>query len=201
MYCRKCKYHLRDLPEHRCPECRRPFDPHDPRSYLSGLKPWWRPDPRRWLYVWLLPILWTLCSWINFSYPGDEYAGWGFGSLAGVWVLFVIGGNTINNLLLPVLIAGAMTMSVAGWIMDRLRVPLIVWGTVLFIAAGTICTTELLSFPSIQRAISKNGSLQTYIFPSVNLGMYVAVLSMLAITGTYRLVKWRYGHQRPDPRA
>ena len=33
MRCLSCHYDLRNLPEHRCPECGRAFDPNDPRTY------------------------------------------------------------------------------------------------------------------------------------------------------------------------
>ncbi len=35
MRCKRCGYDLRDLGEHRCPECGRPFDPQRPRTWLS----------------------------------------------------------------------------------------------------------------------------------------------------------------------
>jgi hypothetical protein len=34
MRCLGCHYDLRDLTEHRCPECGRAFDPSDPKSYF-----------------------------------------------------------------------------------------------------------------------------------------------------------------------
>src|SRR5262245_45460345 len=39
MRCLSCKYDLRNLPENRCPECGRVFDPSDSRT--------WLPPPRR----------------------------------------------------------------------------------------------------------------------------------------------------------
>lgn len=33
VYCLSCKYDLRNLNEHRCPECGRPFDPGDDRTF------------------------------------------------------------------------------------------------------------------------------------------------------------------------
>jgi hypothetical protein len=32
---RDCNYPLRDLPQPRCPECGRAFDPHDPGMMLN----------------------------------------------------------------------------------------------------------------------------------------------------------------------
>jgi hypothetical protein len=37
MRCLTCKYDLRKLAEHRCPECGRVFDPSDPNSF--GIEP------------------------------------------------------------------------------------------------------------------------------------------------------------------
>ncbi len=38
MRCLGCGYNLRGLPENRCPECGRTFDPDDPQSYVSKLR-------------------------------------------------------------------------------------------------------------------------------------------------------------------
>ena len=38
MYCAGCEYDLRGLPESRCPECGRTFDPRDSRTFLHSPK-------------------------------------------------------------------------------------------------------------------------------------------------------------------
>ena len=35
MYCRRCRYVLDSLSDHRCPECGRPFDPANRRTYRT----------------------------------------------------------------------------------------------------------------------------------------------------------------------
>jgi hypothetical protein len=35
--CLSCKYDLRNLGEHRCPECGRAFDPDDPATFVSPI--------------------------------------------------------------------------------------------------------------------------------------------------------------------
>ena len=52
--CLHCSYILDGLPENRCPECGRPFDPHDPRTYQLGHR---RPFLQRWANP---PPLWNL---------------------------------------------------------------------------------------------------------------------------------------------
>ncbi len=39
--CRGCGYILEHLPEPRCPECGRAFDPDDPRTYVRGVQRGW----------------------------------------------------------------------------------------------------------------------------------------------------------------
>jgi len=66
MYCLQCRYNLRDLPEHRCPECGRRFDPNDPESYDPN--PVRRTDPFKILtyvaaYPLLVPVL-LFATWL-----------------------------------------------------------------------------------------------------------------------------------------
>ena len=41
MRCSGCSYDLRGLPENRCPECGRPFDPGSPDTYVAKLRSSW----------------------------------------------------------------------------------------------------------------------------------------------------------------
>jgi predicted amidophosphoribosyltransferase len=61
-YCSNCGYVLDGLPENRCPECGRPFDPDDPRTFRTArsYNRWrWhvllRPSPLGYLLYFLLP--------------------------------------------------------------------------------------------------------------------------------------------------
>jgi hypothetical protein len=38
MYCLSCGYDLRGLPENRCPECGRAFDPNKPTTYITRVE-------------------------------------------------------------------------------------------------------------------------------------------------------------------
>jgi len=61
MFCRQCGYNLYGLPENRCPECGKAFDPHDPKTYWRHASSLSR---RRWanrIVVALFALL-ILCS-------------------------------------------------------------------------------------------------------------------------------------------
>ena len=145
----------------------------------------WRP---RWLFVWLLPVVWTSVAWTNFYYPGDEYGSFVAGSLAGVWIALVVQmSGSPANMLPPLLMAGALTVAVAGLLMDLLRVRWTAWIVLWLGAAMLLFAWSFGSFASVERAISKNGSIQAYILPSINLGLYFASITMLLGAGAYRL--------------
>ncbi|HVW36999.1 MAG TPA: hypothetical protein VHB99_06830 [Pirellulales bacterium] len=147
----------------------------------------WR---RRWFFVGYLPIVWTTVAWSNFFHPGDEYGGFAASSLAGLWILLVFdfSGN-INHALPPVLLAGAATVSVFGWLLDKLRAPRPQWGVLFAIVAVSLFCWSFFSFPSVERALAKNGSYEAYILPSMNFGLYAATLGTLAGTGIFRLAQ------------
>lgn len=135
-----------------------------------------------WFYVISVPVLWMAVSAINFHYPGDEYGGWGVGSLPGLWILPIVGTSGSPSRLVPyVLAAGGMVMATLGWAMDGLRTPLIPWAIVTAIAAGLFGAWALAPFPSWERAIAKNGSIQAYILPSFNLGLLSSTVLMIMV--------------------
>jgi hypothetical protein len=70
-FCLSCGYPLNQLPEHRCPECGRAFDPANPRTLSLGypLKSW-----QRWL---LKPIGWPNVA-VNRPSAEVEYARCGY---------------------------------------------------------------------------------------------------------------------------
>ncbi len=146
--------------------------------------------PQR-LCVWLLPVIWTAVAWTNFAYPGDEYGGFAVGSLAGIWILRLIQFTSDPLHMLPlVLVAGAATVAVAGFLMDKLRVPWAPWIVLMLGAATAFFLRWFGSFPSVERALSKNGSYEAYVLPSINMGLYAATITMLVGTGLYRLTQW-----------
>lgn len=153
----------------------------------------------RWFYVWLMPLMWTLISWANTYFPGDEYALAGLGAMAGLWILFIV-ENTGGfwNVFWKVLVAGAVTMAVAGLVLDLLRAPRRLWAAGLVIAAIAICVLMIASYGSYEKAMGKHGSLLAYVFFSLNTGLYASSALLLVVMLIARIWKRPYlpGHCR-----
>lgn len=71
-------------------------------------------------YIWLLPLLWGVCSYIHHSYPGDENAMWLISSVAGLWIAPLVFFAHASKVMIAVYIAiaGAMVMGGVGFVMD-----------------------------------------------------------------------------------
>ena len=139
---------------------------------------------KKYLFVWLLPLVWVVCSLLSFIFPGDEYALYGISSFVGVWIVLVVDlPGDIHSPVFPLAIAvtGSVIMACFGLILTKLRVNIKLWLVLYTISAIAILVLTISSFPSLDRAIRKNGSLFAYIFYSMNMAMYTAVF--LSITG------------------
>lgn len=142
-------------------------------------------------FVWLLPVLWGACSLLHYHFPGDEYWMYAISSFAGFWIALITKVGDSNNPMFPILIAvaGAIVMAGVGWFMDWMRIWKKLWVIIFAICAIGIFAISILSFPSIERALQKNGSLWAYILFSFNIGMYLSVILAVNLTSIARL--WR----------
>jgi hypothetical protein len=138
-------------------------------------------NPPHRFFLLLVPIAWMMLSAISFRYPGDEYGLWGFSSIAGTWAILVapsffstLSGDHPRDLLPWVLAVGFFSTAIPAYLLDRFRAPripfLIVWATATFL----LTINAIGQHESYQRAMSKNGSLQAYIYAS----------SVITLTGT-----------------
>jgi hypothetical protein len=99
-------------------------------------------------------------------------------SIAGSWIAFIISFGDIHNPVIPISIAltGAIVMALIGFLMDQVRIRKAIWAILFVVAALVIFVISIKSYPSIERALSKNGSWWSYIFFSVNVGLYFGIL-------------------------
>ena len=143
------------------------------------------------VYIWILPLLWASCSLIHFQFPGDEYGMYGISSIAGLWIAFIVRLGDQHNPMFPVAIAlaGAIVMSVIGFLMDRIRIRKTIWAILFVVAALAVFVMSIKSYPTIERALSKNGSWWAYVFFSLNVGLYFSVLLSFLVKGLECVLK------------
>jgi hypothetical protein len=134
-------------------------------------------------YVWVLPLVWGVFSLAQSRFPGDEHGFYIVSALPAAWAaLFLLLGQVPKETIPTcVFLAGAPVMAGIGWGMDRLRIRKILWAVLYLIGAGAVLSAVLGSFPSIERAVGRNGSLWAYLLLAANVGLYLsAVLSVVA---------------------
>jgi len=150
----------------------------------------------RHLLVWLVPALWTACAFGSWRHPGDEYGLLCVSMLVSIWLVILIHSNNLSQAILPLIAAGALPMAVFGFLLDRLPVSRRLWEAVYIVASVALFAWGLLLFPSLERAIAKNGSISAYAFCAANLGMYVSALTCLG--GGAVLWLWRWFRRRKE---
>jgi len=150
---------------------------------------------RTWLLAWLVPALWLANSYVSSEHPGDEYGMFFVGALAGSWLVMIFGdAGTVQQAMFRVILIGTVVMAVMGLLLTLLRASRVLWIATLVLVAAAIVTQSLLSYPSLQRAISKNGSITAYVCLGVNFGSYVATVVSLLVAIPMRLLE-----RRPRP--
>lgn len=145
---------------------------------------------RKHIFVWLLPFLWAVCSVMSFRFPGDEYGLYAISSMVGTWIVMVVdmpGDIHHPAFWISITVTGAIIMSLAGLVLSLLRAKIKLW-LILYIAAAVLFFAVALSgYPSIERALSKNGSLWAYIFSSLNMGLYASVVLCGIVSGIVQI--------------
>ena len=143
----------------------------------------------RHFFVWFVPSLWSLCALGSWHHPGDEYGMFCGSVLVSLWLVFVMEFGHLSEVYLVLIADGALTMTIFGWLLDRLPVSRRLWVAVYVGASTALFAWGLLSFPTLKAAISKNGSISAYAYCAANLSMYLTVTLFLA-SGTIRWL-WR----------
>jgi hypothetical protein len=143
----------------------------------------------RHLLVWLVPSLWSVSAFGSWHHPGDEYGLFCLSILASLWLVFLLDFGHLSEVYLLLLAAGALPMAVFGFVLDRLPVSRRFWVTIYIVVSIVLFVWGLSSFPSLERAIAKNGSISAYVYCAANLGLSVSVLACLG--GGTLLWLWR----------
>jgi len=143
----------------------------------------------RHLLVWLVPSLWSICAFGSWHHPGDEYGMFCVSVLASIWLAFFLDIGHLSEVYLLLIAVGALPMAGFGFILDRLPVSRRLWSAFYIVASVGWFVWMLWQFPTLEKAIAKNGSISAYAFCGANLGMYGSVLLFL-VGGTIMWL-WR----------
>lgn len=147
---------------------------------------------RQVFFVWALPLIWCIASYAHSYHTGDEHAMYVLSCIAGTWIHFFFRiSDNVHDVAFRLLtsMTGAVIFAIAGTIMDLIRSKPFRWAIVFMTAMLLIFGSMLRSYPSLQRAISKNGSLWTYILSATVLALYVSVILCVLGNGVGRLWK------------
>jgi hypothetical protein len=110
--------------------------------------------------------------------------------MVGTWIVMVVdmpGDIHHPAFWISITVTGAIIMSLAGLVLSLLRAKIKLW-LILYIAAAVLFFAVALSgYPSIERALSKNGSLWAYIFSSLNMGLYASVVLCGIVSGIVQI--------------
>jgi hypothetical protein len=147
----------------------------------------------KYFLLWFVPLLFAVFSMLSFKYPGDEYGLWAYSSIAGTWIWFIIPPFSMQSFITPVVTAliGALVITLPALLLVKLRVNIKLWFVIFVICATLVFISSIKSYPTIEKALSKNGSWQAYIFASINIGIYLSILLAAISTIVIKLVKKR----------
>lgn len=154
----------------------------------------------RGFFLLVVPILWSFASVIHFRFPGDEYGLWVISSIAGSWALMVV--PNIGDIHQPwirssVAGAGALVMAAFGGVLCWLKVRILFWLVLWTISALTWLGFMLSGYPSLERALAKNGSWWAYLLSAAMMAAYTAMLISVAV-GIFQLFLRRMA-RKPTP--
>lgn len=137
-----------------------------------------------WFYLLGVPLGWAGVSLLHFRWPGDEYAMWAISSMAGVWVLlFAPNVGDIHQWWVrgAVALVGFLVMGGAGWLVYWLKVRVRIWLAVWLSSVVGWLGFMLMQYPSIERALAKNGSWAAYLCTAILMAVNSATI--LGIVG------------------
>jgi hypothetical protein len=157
----------------------------------------------RWFYWLILPFAWAGCSLLHFHFPGDEYALWAISSMAGSWVfIFMPNIGDIHQPAIRLLVAGvgALMLAGAGVLLDWLRVRWWVWTMLWLTTSLAWLAFTLGQYPTLERALAKNGSWWAYLFSATLMGCYSALL-LSALGGGFKRLRQKLQAKRESHTA
>lgn len=149
-------------------------------------------------FVWLVPLVWSICAFGSYHHPGDEYGLFIVTILPSIWLAVFLEFTHLSEVCLLLIAAGALPMAAFGFILDRFAVCRRLWTLFYVGLSAGLLSWGLLEFPSLNAAIAKNGSVSAYAFCAANLGLCLSVLLFLGAGTAMWLWPWVRSNQEPQ---
>lgn len=150
-----------------------------------------------WWYRLTVPWLWLNVALISWRHPGDEYGLFGVANgLPSAWVSLLLGNlRGMNDTFIAMIAFSFVSMALLSWLLDRLRVPLVIFLPLYAAGAFFLVGWALSGYESYDRAMMKNGSLTAYVSAASNFALFAT--SVLCVVG---FAVWRCLRRRkPAP--
>lgn len=139
---------------------------------------------KKYFYLYALPLIWMITSIVSYFHPGDEYGLYGISCFAGTWIYFFFDTPEVHSFLFPLLLSatGTIVMLVPSLLLYKLKTSKKLWLILYIFFTAALLFTMLSAYPSLKKALSKNGSYTAYIAASLNLGLYYSITLSIIIT-------------------
>jgi len=149
---------------------------------------------KRYFFTIILPLIWTVISFISYFHPGDEYGMYARCNFIGVWPYFIFHGPAIQSLLFPTMVAvtGGLIMAAVGFALDKLQVSRWFWGISWPVISILLFVLMINQYSTLQKAFSKNGSWTAYIAGAMNCAIYLSVL----ISIVFQMISLGFRHSK-----
>ncbi len=144
---------------------------------------------KKYFYLYALPLIWLLTSIVSYYHPGDEYALYVYSSYIGVWIYYIFQAPDTNSFLFPALISltGTIVMIIPALFLHKLKIRKSLWAVLFALCTISIFLFLITRYPSVAKALSKNGSLWAYIAASTNIGLYFSVILSIIMMGIEKI--------------
>lgn len=157
-------------------------------SRPRSLRPWW--------LMAVLPVICVATAYGSYRHPGDEYGLFFFGGVSpglGVYILLERLGlwrpGDVAVAAGIAIVASGILVTLFAWFAVLLRARWWFIGVLWVIHFGALMRSSLGAYPTYARAMSKNGSLEAYVYASSNMGLYGSLLVCVIVVGLYRLYR------------
>jgi len=130
-------------------------------------------------FILILPVIWAVVSLVSYYHPGDEYGIYAYSNIIGIWPFFFLPQLVkIQSVFFALAVAaiGTITIALICWGLDKLQTNRWCFFVLWLIFSIIIFVLSVMPYPTIAKALAKNGSWMAYIAGSINIALYPTII-------------------------